>query len=888
MLECPSCRTGNQDSALFCSACGTKLTPAPSSVRKVVTVLFCDLVGSTALGDGADPEVLREQMARYHAELRRILENHGGTVEKFIGDAVMAVFGLPMTHEDDALRAVRAASEITGSTHTLGLSVRIGINTGEVVAGEGETLVAGDAVNVAARLEQSASSGEILIGELTERLVRDQTSTQPVNELSVKEGRAVRAYRLLEDPGVRQELRERQSSAFVGRTAELLVLERALARATEDGLPQLATVVGPPGIGKSRLVRELVDRSRARIVAGRCLSYGQGITYWPLQEIAQQIGDVGLALGSGANAKLAAARLDAALGDTPATPDEIAWGFRTLFESLARKQPLIVVIDDIHWAEPALLDLIQYLADFSRDAPLLVLCTARAELLEIRPEWSAPRPNATVVILEPLPASDAETLVEQLAAVSSIDRQRIIDAAEGNPLFVEQLVAMRAEDSGSTELDIPPTIQALLSARIDRLEADERAVIERASVEGRLFHRGSVQHLVPQRMRPDVGRKLLALVRRQFIHPDQAELPGDDGFRFDHVLIRDAAYDSLPKKVRAELHERFAGWLEERLGSDVPAEIVGYHLEQAHRYRRELGTADDVVAERAARWLIDAARSASLRRDLHAEVVFLERAVALLPDGASTRARALADLGVAVSESGNTARGIELLAEAENRARQEKDYSTEWVARLTRIRLGLQTVPEGAAELLTREAQAALNADTHDREVEARALWMMATAYSYEGRMADLLELTQVAWEHARSVGNARLEADIFWLTSPSIVFGPLPVQDAFAWVTKVVDGARNRSAADAWSSHMLAHLYARLGDAGSAHDTMDRWRSEISANSASATNIWSPPVVSGTSAGWPMTGQAANKPSERSTSSTSGWATGISARSWLRCSPTL
>ena len=532
------------------------------------------------MGDGADPEVLRGQMASYHAQLRAVLERHGGTVEKFIGDAAMAVFGLPSAHEDDALRAVRAAVESRSSVSKLGCDVRIGINTGEVVAGEGETLVTGDAVNVAARLEQAAGGGEILIGELTERLVRDAIRSVPLDPLVLK-GKAapVTAFRVLEVHAGTPAFTRRLEVPFVGREQELAQLRGALERAIDQRAPQLATIVGPPGIGKSRLVQELIDVSDVRVLAGHCLSYGQGITYWALQEIAAQVGDVHAALGEIDEAELAAARIGAALGEGTASSDEIAWGFRKLFEALAQDAPLVVLIDDIHWAEETLLDLLEYLADFSRDAQLLILCTARPELLETRPGWATQRPNTTLLTVEPLPEGDVETLVAELGDISTGDRGRIIDAAEGNPLFVEQLMAMHAETALSKgKLEIPPTIQALLAARIDRLDTDERTVIERASVEGRLFHRGSVRQLMPEPARPDVGRRLSTLVRRQFIRPDRAELPGDDAFRFDHILIRDAAYDSLPKKLRAELHQRYAEWLEERLGKDAPPEILAYHL----------------------------------------------------------------------------------------------------------------------------------------------------------------------------------------------------------------------------------------------------------------------------------------------------------------------
>jgi predicted ATPase len=638
----------------------------------------------------------------------------------------------------------------------------------------------------------------------------------------------VAAHRLLDVEAAAEAVARRQDAPFVGRSNEIAALERALSTAAEQRQPQLATIVGPPGIGKSRLVRELIAKSAARVVVGRCLSYGQGITYWPLQEIAAQIGDVNAALGRGEEAELAAERLAAALGETAATPDEIAWGFRKLFEALAQLQPLIIVIDDIHWAEPTLLDLIEYLADFARDAPMLILCTARAELLEGRPAWSMPRSNAILLTLEPLDQEQVEVLVDQLDELPTSDRMRIINAAEGNPLFVEQLVAMHAEAGGEGGFEIPPTLQALLAARIDRLKSDERAVIERASVEGRLFHRGSVQHLVPEAVRPEVGRNLLTLVRRQFIRPGIAELPGDDGFRFDHILIRDAAYDSLPKRLRAELHKRFANWLEERLGADAPPEIIGYHLEQAYRYGVELGDSDPSLGESAAEKLIAAGRVASMRQDIPAQVVLLERAAALLPGGAVRRARLLRDLGSALGKAGEDAKAIERLVEAEDLARASGDGSVLWLARLQRRILETAHNPEGSADMLLREAQAALEARPGDDEVAARAWWLISNAHQWKGHLAEGHRAAQVGWEHARRTGDAELEIDLIFPSGPAIAFGPIPVDEGFGWVSRVADKAQNRQAAENWSWHMLAHLNARLGDFDAARTAMDSWRSQM------------------------------------------------------------
>ena len=829
MRECASCGSDNADGARFCSSCGSPLLTPASSVRKTVTVLFCDLVGSTALGDGADPEVLRGQMARYHAHLKTILERHGGTVEKFIGDAAMAVFGLPSAHEDDALRAVRAAVEARQAVASLGFEVRIGINTGEVVAGAGGTLVTGDAVNVAARLEQAAAAGEILIGELTERLVRDAVRTDRLEPFALK-GKAARvtAYRVLE-LGADSMPAGQSHALFVGRERELEQLRGALAVAVAQRQPQVATIVGPPGIGKSRLVRELTGTAAGRVVRGRCLSYGQGITYWPLAEIVEQIGDVRAILGDAAEARLAVARIDAALGAGAASSDEIAWGFRRLFEETALAEPLIVVVDDIHWAEPTLLDLLEYLADFTRDARLLILCTARPEILDNRPSWSAPRPNAILITLQPLPAEQIETLVDELGQLPTHDRDRIIAAAEGNPLFVEQLVAMSSEQGTNSErLEIPPTIQALLAARIDRLAAEERTVMERAAVEGRLFHRGSVRELVPEPARPEVGRNLLSLVRRQFIRPDRAELPGDDAFRFDHILIRDAAYESLPKQTRGELHERFASWLEQRLADSAPAEILGYHLEQAAQYRAELQLPIGDVGERAAQKLAQAAQAASARGDVHAEVNLLERAAALLPTSAESRAGVVASLGAALAKSGEEDRAIECLQEAERLAHANGDAHTEWLARIERVPMETMRHPEGAAETLLSESNAAMAALPDDHKIAARAWHLIGEAHSFQGRMLEQHHANENAWAHARRSTDASVETEILRDSGGPIAFGPIPVEDGLRWVSEVLERARNPTLVEPFCRHMRGHLQARLGDFDAAHEAIEAWRTRL------------------------------------------------------------
>ena len=610
-------------------------------------MLFCDVTGSTALGELLDPESLRSVMARYFDLARLVVERHGGSVEKFIGDAVMAVFGIPVLHEDDALRAVRAAAELRDGLAGLNeglerdygttLDLRIGVNTGEVVTGTAERLATGDAVNVTARLEQAAQPGEIVLGAETRALVRDAVVLEAVELLELK-GKAapVAAYRLV---SVRAEAQLRRGTGvMVGRERELERLRAAQAQAGNDRSCQLFTVLGAAGVGKSRLAREFLGGlAGATVVRGTCLSYGEGITYGPVVEVLKQL------LGAEPEQRLASLGLDstssraihAVLGDGGhvASVEEIAWAVRGLLEAAAADAPLVVVLDDIHWGEEAFLDLVDHVADLSRDSPILLLCMARPELLDRRPSWGGGKLNATTVLLEPLATGDAEALVASLLEGAPADqamRARILAAAEGNPLFVEEMVAL-VRESPDGPVAVPPTIQALLGARIDQLGPAKRAVLERGSVEGRVFHRSAVRALSPSDA--ELAAPLTALVRRELLRPDKPQFPGEDAFRFRHLLMRDAAYDALPKATRAELHERFAAWVGERADDLVELdEVVGYHLERAYRYRVELGPADAAalaLSARAAERLAAAGTRASARGDVQAAVSLLARAVAL-------------------------------------------------------------------------------------------------------------------------------------------------------------------------------------------------------------------------------------------------------------------
>jgi class 3 adenylate cyclase len=695
VTTCPICGTPNPDAARFCMTCAYPLTPARPSreARKVVTVVFADVTGSTGLGENLDPESLRAVMGRYFEAMREVLERHGGTVEKFIGDAVVAVFGVPTLHEDDALRAVRATIDMRGALARLNASLRdergleiemrVGVNTGEVVVGDpraGGSRATGDAVNVAARLQAAAEPGETLLGDSTYRLVREAVTTGELRRINVKgreEPVAVRA--LLAVDQTAEAIHRRVGGPMVGRERELGILRNAYESAVAEKRCVLVTVLGTAGVGKSRLTHEFLGgiRPAATVVRGRCLPYGHGVTWFPVAELLRSavgfddeadpnevVARLRDRLDGTPDADTVVARLAEPLGiaTEPVPVEELFWAVRRFLERLADERPTVVVIDDVQWAASTVLDLLEHLADWIHGVPLLLVALARPELLDIRSGWGGGKPDATTFLLEPLPSEQTDQLVESLfegASVPEAARTRIAAAADGNPLFAEQVIEMLLDDGlvrrlpdGSFEVDeldaisMPPTIQALLAARLDRLNEPERRTIERASVVGKEFAQREVSELTPADGRPGVPGQLMALVRKELIRPDRRRDDGGETFRFRHLLIRDAAYDSLPKAERADLHEQFANWLESSAGDRIAErdEIVGYHLAQARSYRLALGPDDaatKALALRAGRRLLVAGRRAAARDTAEPARRLLTAAADLLVDDDEARYEAL-------------------------------------------------------------------------------------------------------------------------------------------------------------------------------------------------------------------------------------------------------
>jgi class 3 adenylate cyclase/tetratricopeptide (TPR) repeat protein len=868
---CPGCGEENPDRFRLCGYCGTVLVaqPLPQEVRKTVTIVFCDLKGSTELADQLDSEAVREVLALYFSAMKPVLERHGGTIEKYIGDAIMAIFGLPRMHEDDALRAVRAAADMREALEELNVTLRAGfgvtlenrtgVNTGEVVTGDtggSQRLATGDTVNVAARLEQVAPVGEVLIGESTYRLVRESVEVMPVEPLTLRgKPEPVPAYRLV---SVTADARSTRSAdqPLVGRSREIAALDAEFRRSVAGPEVRLVTVLGEAGVGKSRLIEELVRRlaDEATVLRGRCLSYGDGITFWPLAEVLRQAAgivpedseeDARIKLKSCFGEQLADAttRIESSMGlsQDPYGKDELFWGVRVALEELARRTPLVVVFDDIHWAEATFLDLIEDILDASLSVPLLLVCTARHEFREDRPRFAAGRRAASQIELGELSREESGLVVRNLLGGTSLPgplERRILTLGEGNPLFIEQMFSMLVDDgslrqqagrwvfSGSAKaISVPGNVSSLLGARLDRLGAAERRVVESASVIGLEFSSDAVAVLVQEdNDRTDLGPPLAALCRKKLIR--RAEAGAADDFHFSHILIRDAAYARLLKRTRAGLHERFAAWLAVMVGSRVAEyeEILGYHLEQSHLYRAELGPIDDAgrrLGAAASRHLASAGGRALVRGDLPAAANLLQRAAALLGEQDPARALLLLDAGEAAVDIGELERAESVLTEAVDRALAADEMGIARAAALALLQLRYTTDAHALQQSIGRHESMVELVEQEIPELEAmgddralvRAFRLLTYVHWTGARYGDAAMATERTIWHATAAGDEVTARRFLGSLAISALYGPMPVPEAIATCEQVLARAQDDRRARALAEVAISQLEAMRGN---------------------------------------------------------------------------
>lgn len=823
---CPSCDAELPPGARFCDGCGEAVeasvvagapaaaapTSAAGQTRKVVTVLFADLAGSTSFQETLDPESVRRMMDRFNQVLRAAVDAHAGTFVKFTGDGLMAAFGVPIVAEDDAWRAVQTAAAMQAAFRDLGwggdVSLRVGINTGEVIVAQWDADVVGDVVNVAARLETAAGDGGVLVGEETWRLTRHLADFQPQAPLVVR-GRAepVVAYRLIGLPPAGGDGGDEARAgsvapvgAFVGRRAELAQLSAVFEEAARERAVRLAAVVGSPGLGKSRLAAELVSTlaARATVLEARFSSTATS-TFGPVVDALR-------------------AAVDAdGLGDlVAASPEEAFLAVRRSLEGLGSERPVVLVLEDLHWAEPLVLDLVEHLVEWTQGAALFILALARPELRQARPALVDTATHARMVsVLTGLDPASTERLACDLLDTDELPAPlvaRILTASEGNPLFVRELVRMLVEDGvlrregvgwkptvDVEAINVPPSIQSLLAVRVERLLDDERAALESASVVGREFSRGAVAELLPPGQRDGLGPALERLRQKEMVEPAGGYWIDEPVFRFHHVLLRDAAYRRLLKEVRADRHERLARWLAPQAGAVADHdEVLGYHLEQAHRYRVELGLFDDhtvAVGHEAAARLSSAGRRALDRDDLPAAATLLRRALGRLSGDDPERPALLIDLCEALIATGQLADGALAVAELRQLAGGSARLGA-W-ADCFEGQLATVTAPERLPETADAvERAAGLLAKLGDAAGAAKGHDVHAAALSRLGRVADCELALDRALAAAREAGDGRRATAVLAGTPLAALWGPSTVARASGRCLDVVRVLRITSGA--------------------------------------------------------------------------------------------
>ena len=793
-----------------------------ASTRRLVTVVVVEV------------DALEERTAQVEllAAVQTALERHGGVVEHLPGGAV-AAFGIERSHEDDAARALRAAAAAVGRSKGIAATpgegvtapprVAVGVASGEIVADSDWYLTAG-AVNEALRLARAAPSGEVLIDATSVRLAQGIAEFEP----DAPRG----GYRLATLPDVQPRGRPPGTTPFVNRESERARLIGVLTRAIEQRSAQLITVLGPPGVGKSRLVREFLDTIGiyATVAVGRSLSYGESTSTFTLDGVVRCL--VGEQIAHGLAARLGGVERGAQIADRVAAAigaggrggpgEEIQWAFRRLLETVADERPLVVALDDVHWSEPWLLDLLEYLAAFAAGPIVLVAC-ARAELLASRPGWVGPEAPGELLALEPL--SDAHT--RQLVEGMLVDRgtppgavARITRRSEGNPLFAEQIVAFEVDHSFAAGDTVPTTLRSLLQERVDDLRPHEHDLLGRAAVEGVVFHRGSLAALAEPGTMDDQAAAL-ALMRKGFISPAQAQVSGDDAFRFRHALVRDAVYEALPKERRRRLHTRFANWLEDIAPDHA---ILGHHLRAAWLYANELREAEETRRElgsRAAAHVVSAAEAAVARSALPAAAELFRQAAEMLPTSAPERTKALVELGSTLLTTGQLEGTREALESAWEASRTSGDAVGEAYADVLGLQLQLQVEADAALVRIPGATGSAARTFRryHDDLGMFRVHHTRALAHWFACRCQAACDDWMRAASHARRSGRAGIvpENILAWVAS-ALHQGPEPVPSAIERCEELLGETRNYPLKQAAVRRQLGVLYAMDGEFGRAH----------------------------------------------------------------------
>ena len=856
------------------SGAATGVQSLPSSVkeaRKIVTIISFDMVDSSREATRRDLESNERVMAGYRDVLGEVIERHQGTMGSWQGDGVMAVFGIPVLYEDHALRAVRAAADLherlvlpDGEGPTSGLKVRTGIHTGEVLVGPNVTpgQLGGRTPNLADALQEAAAPNQTLLSEATWQLVHNAIESERIGPLELKgEDTPLPAYRLI---SVHSDAHPRYASPnvpMVGRVSEQTLLLEVYERTVAQGTCHLVTVFGQGGVGKSRLVEEFRDqvKDRATVLTGHCLPYGESITFWPMVQLVRRAADA----DPTDPPKTVRAKLEALVGDEPdhariisylaqmlgigpgaGPPSEIFGALRRLLEILAGKRPLVVIVDDLHWAEQTLLDAIEHIADEARDVPILLVCMAREELLEHRPSWAGGKLNAHSMSLPPLNAEEQDELISYLVRHRQLDQQAkglIARLAQGFPLYALEYVALLEEKLRPTagqrvdvtdleeNLPAPPTITALLAARLAHLPPDERSVIERAAVVGEQFHAADIVALCVELEPETVEMSLRTLLRQELIRPDRSPVPllpmeeSGQAYRFRHVLMQETAYNGIAKQFRASLHERYATWLEQMAGQERLSqfdELIGSHLGEAYQYRDELGFLTDEdrrLAERAGERLAAAGHRAAIRGNIELTQRLLNRAVELLPEGNPAWLEASLDRADALREAGQLEEAMEVYRNVDERATASEDQSVAMHARIGRLDVMAFSGPQDMlkeGEKLVKQA-IILFAERGDDLGLAKTQRLKAYMQFATGHAAEAEKAAREAIDVARSKGYEHLEAKIRRLLCIVLFWGQTPLDEVVAYSSECLEWARGRGfpGLEAGALGILARAAAMRGD---------------------------------------------------------------------------